>query len=142
MIKKKAKGKKPTKKAATRKRASKKELDPAQVRKEISEIVKAEASEVAVAVLDKAKHGELAPVKYLWELAGVYPAVKDGEHATEEEDCLAKTLLARIDAPKKPAEKDEDELEDDGKEDTVVSGGVMDNAEPVAEKPESSTLVV
>ena len=39
----------------------------------------------------------------------MYPAVTDGEQATEEEDCLAKTLLDRLNIPKKPAQEEDDE---------------------------------
>ncbi|HKI27051.1 MAG TPA: hypothetical protein VKA07_12040 [Candidatus Sulfotelmatobacter sp.] len=110
MIKKKAKQKSAAKAPAKKRPAQRKQLDPAQVREEIAGMVKSGAKEITEAVMDQAMHGELAPAKYLFEVAKIYPAANDGEQATQEEDCLAKTLLARLDAAKKPAVKeDEDE---------------------------------
>jgi len=59
--------------------------------------------------MEEAMKGQLAPAKYMFEVAGVYPPVTDGEQATQEEDCLAKTLLARLNIPKKPVQEEEDE---------------------------------
>lgn len=112
MIKKKEKKRGTAKKAAKRKAAQKKHLDPAQVREEIAGMVKSGAKDITEAVMDHAMHGELAPAKYLFEMAKIYPAVNDGEQATVEEDCLAKTLLARLDAVKKPAAPSEEEEEE------------------------------
>jgi hypothetical protein len=111
MIKKKAARARKTaaKKTDGKKTTKKKQKDPAQVREEIAGIVKSGAKGITKAVMDQAMHGELAPAKYLFEMAGVYPAVNDGEHATEEEDCLAKTLLDRLNLPRKAAEKEDDE---------------------------------
>jgi hypothetical protein len=115
MTKKKAK-KKTTGKAARKKKAgSKKPIDPGQVRDQISGMVKSGAKEITAAVIGQAKLGQLAPARFLFEVAKIFPPVNDGEAATAEEDCLAKTLLARIDAPKKPPETEAGE-EDDGAE--------------------------
>ncbi len=94
-MKKKAKGK-AAKKTAKRKAAPKKQTDAAEVHKDISGMVKADAREITSAVIAQAKNGELAPAKYLFEMAGVYPPPTDGSQATPEEDCLAKTLLDRL----------------------------------------------
>ena len=61
------------------------------------------------AVMEEAMKGLVAPTKFLFEVAGVFPPAANGEQATEEEDCLAKTLLARLNIPKKPAQDEEDE---------------------------------
>lgn len=84
------------KKSAKKRSGHKKGTDPAQVREEIAGIVKSGAINITAAVMDQAMHGELAPAKYLFEMAGVYPPASDGTQATEEEDCLAKTLLDRV----------------------------------------------
>jgi len=89
----------------------KKETNPADVRKQVSRIVEAEAVGMTRAVVDEAKKGQLAPVRYLFEMANIFPTQTDPEKATEEEDCLAKILLSRIEAPAKPESNDEDELE-------------------------------
>jgi len=109
MIKKKAKrkaaAKKPAGKPARKKREAKAkpETNPAEVRKEISKLVEQAATKVAEAVIDVAKTGQLAPAKYLFEMANIFPPAPNGEQATTEEDCLAKLLLNRIE----PAKKDE-----------------------------------
>ncbi len=87
----------------------KKPLDPAEVRKDIAKLVGSRATKVAKAVMEGALKGQLAPARFLFEVAGVYPALTDGEQATEEEDCLAKTLLERLNIPEKPAPDEEDE---------------------------------
>jgi len=116
MIKKKAKSRvtKSTgaKKGAGKRGKNKKELDAAQVRKEIAGMVKENAKDMAQKVLQKAiNNGELAPTKYLLEMAGVYPAATDGGEGSEEEDCLAKTLLDRLGLPTEPIIREEDQEE-------------------------------
>jgi hypothetical protein len=96
----KAAGKKSDKKGT----GSRKPVDAAKVREEITGLVKAIAPKIAEAVIGQAAQGELAPAKYLFEMAGIFPKPAEGEQATEEEDCLAKTLLARLDGGKKAAE--------------------------------------
>ena len=108
MIKKKAKGK-AAKKRTTKKKNQKKQLDPAEVRQEIAGMVKLEANKITAAVIDQAEHGELAPARYLLEMAGVYPPVTDGSMSSSDEDCLAKTLLHRLNLPEEPIKLDEDD---------------------------------
>ena len=85
-----------------------KDTNPAEVRKEISKLVKADAAEMTQAVIGEGKKGQLAPVRYLFEMANIFPPVQDGSEATPEEDCLAKMLLDRLNAADKPAEKADD----------------------------------
>ena len=118
MNKKKAKKKIAGKTGRKKKTGSKKPMDPGQVREQISGMVKSGAKEITRAVIGQAKMGQLAQARYLFEVAKIFPAVNDGEAATAEEDCLAKTLLARIDAPKKPTEEREDD-EVEGNESTA-----------------------
>ena|SRR5436309_12256550 len=113
MIKKKAKkgktktGKKRTKKKGTRR--PRKDLNPAEVRKDIAKIVGAGALKMAQAVMGTAMTGQLAPAKYLLEVAGVYPPAGDGSMSTSEEDSLAKTLLERLNLPTEPVKLDEED---------------------------------
>jgi len=118
MIKKKAKGKSKSKakKSAdvtTTKRSAKKPLDPVKVRQEIAEIVKANASGITKAVTLQATQGQLAPAKYLFEMAGVFPYSTDGTFSTENEDSLAKTLLNRLNIPLEPVVHDLLQKEED-----------------------------
>jgi hypothetical protein len=142
MTKKKAKCKTAAKKPAQKKSAakSKKEINPAEVRKEVSQLVGSEAKLMASAVIGEAKKGELAPMKYLFEFAGVYPPANDGEQATQEEDCLAKTLLDRLNAPRKPAQEKEKD-EDDEPADAAADSG-KDSAGGEEQRPEENTPVV
>ena len=98
----------------------KKECNPAEVRKQISRIVESRATAMVSAVADEGQKGQLAPVKYLLEVASIFPPANDGEHATEEEDCLAKMLLDKITVPRKPA------VEDDGDEEEAGVGAEPD----------------
>jgi hypothetical protein len=88
---------------------SKIELNPASVRKDIAQMVASEATTMAQAVIDEGKKGQLATVKYLFEVAEIYPASTDGSFATTDEDCLARTLLNRMDVPDEPVARDEED---------------------------------
>jgi len=108
---KKKKSKTAAKKTAKKKSPAKpkQETNPAEVRKEVAKMVEAEAPEMAKAVIDEAKKGQLAPTKFLFEVASIYPPTQDGNQATSEEDCLAKILLDGLKIPIKPgAEKTDD----------------------------------
>ncbi len=74
-------------------------------------MVESHANKMTKAVIDEGEKGQLATVKYLFEMAAIFPASTDGSHATEDEDCLARTLLNRLDLPTEPVGRDdEDEL--------------------------------
>ena len=111
MIKKKAKsnttGKKKAKKKSTPR--SKRERNPAAVHDDIARIVESGAKKITKAVLEQAMAGQLAPAKYLFEMAEIYPEGKDGSHATADEECLAATLLRRLDIPDSPVGRDEED---------------------------------
>jgi hypothetical protein len=95
-----------------------KDKNPVEVREEISRIVRTGAAGMTQAVMGEGLKGHVAPVKFLFEVASIYPTPPKGEEATEEEDCLAKILLAKISAPPKPVEeapKDIDEGEESEK---------------------------
>jgi hypothetical protein len=115
MIKKKKSRKKTTgQKSAkkVRKPRPKKEIDIVEVRKQVSQIVKSGAAELTQAVVGEGMKGQVAPVRYLFEMANIFPVQENAEQATEEEDSLAKILLSRMQAPAKP-EKEEDEAAED-----------------------------
>jgi hypothetical protein len=110
MTKKKAKGKTASKPITKSKSSAKdeKELDPAEVRKDISQMVKVDARNMTEAVIDEGLKGQLATVKFLLEMAGVYPPSTDMTEPTEKEESLAKTLLRRLNLPEEPIQRDED----------------------------------
>ncbi len=133
MIKKKAKSKTTTRKAAKKRGSpkSKKELNPAEVRKDIAILVESEATNMVQAVIEEGKKGQLAPTKYLLEMAAIYPAATDGNQATADEDCLAKTLLHRLNLPEEPITHDED---DKPKAETSAAKPAVTPAEDESEK--------
>jgi hypothetical protein len=114
--KKKVTSKSAEKKTGKKKNAKKgkKTLDPAQVRKDIAQMVDWEAAVMVQAVIDEGKKGQLATVKYLLEMAEIYPASTDGSQASAEEDSLAKTLLHRLNLPEEPIGRDEEEEAEGG----------------------------
>jgi hypothetical protein len=112
--KKKATGKRAGENTGKEKNAKrgKKRLDPAEVRKDIAQMVDWEAAVMVQAVIDEGKKGQLATVKYLLEMAQIYPASTDGSQASAEEDSLAKTLLHRLNLPEEPIGRDEEDEPD------------------------------
>ena len=120
MIKKKAKKKtaaKEIKKAAKKKstakrKGSKKDRDSKDVRQDCSKLVKEDATELTAAVIEEGKKGQLGPVKYLFEMASIFPAADDGSQASAKEESFAETLLHRLGIPTDPVVADQYEKED------------------------------
>jgi hypothetical protein len=96
------------------------------VRNDIAKIVKSGAKKITKAVMDQAMTGQLAPAKYLFEMAAIYPPSTDGSESSKEEECFAKTLMDRLNLPDKPIALDE---EDEG----------MKSASPTAAGDEEET---
>jgi hypothetical protein len=92
-----------------------KETNSADVRKTVSTMVKSKALAMAEAVIGGNEKGDvpkdllLATVKYLFEVAAIYPPQSDQDAATADEDCLAKTLLHRLNIPDEPIRGNEEE---------------------------------
>lgn len=99
--------KKPTKKKSRKSKLGKNEPDSKEVRQECSKLVKEDAREVTVAVIGEAKKGQLGPMKYLFEMANIFPQADDGSQTSAEEDSLAETLLTRLGIPTHPVVADE-----------------------------------
>jgi hypothetical protein len=110
---KRAKSKTAVKKAAKAKTSSaskkKNEKNAAEVRQDIAVMVQSEAATMARAVIDLGKTGQLAPVKYLLELARIFPPSTEGSESTAHEDSLAQTLLNRLNLPDEPIMRDEED---------------------------------
>ena len=121
-MKKKAKKGKATDKKVVKKRkkkAVKKDLNPGQVLKDISALVEASAEELAEAVIGEGKKGQVSPVKYLFEMAHIFPQATDGSQTSEREESLAETLLDRLKIPKTPVVHDELQKEEDEESKTI-----------------------
>ena len=89
---------------------SKEPVDIAQVRKDISNMVGNSATEIAAGMINAALSGELARAKYLFDMAGLYPATAETEATNPEEDSLAHILLKRMGLPIEPVIKDANSL--------------------------------
>lgn len=48
-------------------------------------------------------------MKYLFEVASIYLQATDGSQATADAECLAKTLLRRLDLPDEPVGRDKED---------------------------------
>ena len=81
------------------------------MRKECSKLVKAEATKITTAVIGEGKKGQLRPMKYLFEMANIFPTADDGSQTSAREDSLAETLLNRLGIPTSPVVADEYEKE-------------------------------
>ncbi len=145
MIRKKAKKGKPRVKKADKtkdgaKRGKQEELHPVEVRKDLSKLVEAHAEKLAQAVIGEGEKGQLAPVKYLFEMANIFPSPTDGSVASAEEESLAKTLLDRLGIPTSPVVADE--YEKDEFVTIAAAKQVADEKKESAEdvKPESAKL--
>lgn len=87
---------------------TKKPVDLAQVRGDIANLVGDSAADIAIEVIKVAKTGQLAQVKYLFEVAGLYPATEGTAATQPQEGSLAHTLLRRMGLPLEPVIRDED----------------------------------
>jgi hypothetical protein len=68
--------------------------------------------------------GQLAPAKYLFEMASIYPSSTDGSFSTKDEESLAETLMRSLGLPDKPIPRDE--------EDPLVPVSVEEKPKPKA----------
>jgi len=82
-------------------------VDMVQVRENIDSLVGVSAEEIAKTVIEAAKKGQLASVKYLFESVGLYPAMEETK-AKAPEDSLAYALLRRLGLPTEPVICEED----------------------------------
>jgi hypothetical protein len=81
-------------------------VDMARVRKDISNMVGNSATEIAAGMINAALAGELAPAKYLFEMAGLHPVAEKTEAENPQEDSLAHILLKRMGLPTEPVIQD------------------------------------
>jgi hypothetical protein len=151
MKKKKAKGKTAAKKTAKKNEPEleTKELNPAQVLKDISALVEAKADKLAEAVIGEGMKGQLSPVKYLFEMAHIFPPPTDESLTSKDEDSLAETLLDRLNIPKRPLVHDELQKEEDEevmvmqpKKEAAENGESEESSEDDDEKAEKAKVTV
>ena len=124
---------KPAKKKATK---TENEPNPAEMRKSITGMVESEMESIGHAVVEEAKKGQLATVKYLFEVSGVYPAsTEQGRAKPEDGETLARLLLTRLGLPLEPVISQDDEAEPRPKAATKQMRKHEDAAEETLEEP-------
>ena len=131
--KRKDKTKNPSKKItrkASSKNANDKELNPEELRKDLAKMVEAEAEDLAHAVIEEGKKGQLATVKYLFEMAHIFPQPPEGTVSNADEESLAKTLLDRLNVPDQPVVHD---LYERGEEVMVIAPRAQEAEKPQAQ---------
>jgi hypothetical protein len=102
-----AAAKKPAKKKSVR---VQKPANPMEMRQSVTDMVESEMQNITHAVVEEAKKGQLATVKYLFEVSGVYPsATEQSQGKPEEGETLARMLLTRLGLPLEPANSSDDE---------------------------------
>jgi hypothetical protein len=79
-------------------------VDLAKVRENIDRLVGHSAERMAKKAIEVAEQGQVAPMKYLFEAVGLYPAAKETKGA---EDSLPYGLLKRIGMAKEAAIQDD-----------------------------------
>ena len=141
MIKKKGKkSKAAAKKVVTKKKGSrsKKEKETAELRKDLVKIVKERAPKMVGAVAGEGEKGQVGSVKFLLELAGIFPVPEAEVNAPDKrEESLAETLLDRLGIPKTPVVADEYAK---GVEEIVLKPVVVKKEEEKVEEKELVTV--
>ena len=128
------------KNSSSTKKSGKSERDEKEVRKECSKLIKDGATLLTAAVIEEGKKGQLGPVKYLFEMANIFPQAQDGSETTAKEESLAETLLHRWGIPTEPVVADEYEKEEPP---VLASGPAAEQTEEAAStKVEASEAVV
>jgi hypothetical protein len=97
-----------TSSSSTSSSTDKQPVDLAEVRKEITNIVGTNAAELVRAVVATGKTGQLTPVKYLFEVTGLYPASESSESKPDKES-LAHTLMRGLNLPERPVVDEDSE---------------------------------
>jgi hypothetical protein len=85
-------------------RAHKKPADLGSLRQKISNVVAGDALEMVNDVMAEVHKGQHTPMKYLFELIGLYPASAEDEGPMD--DSLVQTLLRRLGFPQSTTESE------------------------------------
>jgi hypothetical protein len=110
------------------------DANPLEMRRKVTNIVGAKLNEIADATVGEAKKGQLATVKYLFEVAGVYPPSTDSFMNNPEEDTFMQRVVRRLGLPEGPLPSEED----DPPEKLVIPAAKRDEPITVAEEKVSS----
>lgn len=128
------------KKSAPKRASKKREPNPTKVRKDIALLVESNATKLVKAVIGQGMTGQVAPVKFALEVGNIHPHSQEVDESTNEEDCLAKTLLDRLGIPTSPVVADEYEKEANGVI-PATPAGIEEAEEKEAEKVDGKSTV-
>lgn len=92
-----------------------------EIREKVRQLIAAKVEQMVGANADEASKGQLAPLKFLFEVLGVYPDSGEAEPEAEDGNDLARVLLNRFQFPN-PAPSDEDSAEADEAVPAAVTG--------------------
>jgi hypothetical protein len=95
-------------------------------------MVGSHAADLARAVMESGKTGQLAPVKYLFEVTGLYPATESTETKPDKES-LAHTLMRNLKLPESPIVNEDDEDADPGNPNPAAAGAWQTKHQSVAD---------
>ena len=102
-----------------------------EARENISNLVRASSGEIATKVIEVAKTGALAQARYMFEVAGLYPATEATEGKPEEGSFVQK-LLDRLGEPPQPEAVSEDDAEEaPEKRSSAARGGEAGTGEAI-----------
>ena len=102
------------KKPAAGKQKKAKPVNMGELREEITNLVGGEAVGMVNSTINEADKGHYPAMKYLFEMVGLYPEVKQEEAAPQGEGVLAKTLLRRLALPEEAAPEEKVTKESEG----------------------------
>ena len=105
-----AKKKSAKEKSESMKSAAKGPVSLEEVRERVRRVIAAKAEEMTSANIEEASKGNLSPLKYLFEVLGLYPATAGEEAEPADGNDLARVLLKRFDFPSQgPADEESNE---------------------------------
>ena len=93
-------GAKHSTRGAPARKGSRKPVDLAEIRQQITNLVGNDAVGMVEITMEEVGKGHYLGMKYLFEMIGLYPATVQTE--TPETDSLAKTLLRHLGLPREP----------------------------------------
>jgi hypothetical protein len=87
-----------------------KDVNLAEVRRDIKNIVGEAAGAITSAVVAEAKKGQLTTAKYLFEATGIYPVLEGGDTVDNpDDDTFAQRIVRRLGLPEGPLPKNDDD---------------------------------
>jgi hypothetical protein len=89
---------------AKTKQAARKSVDIASIRQAMTRLVAHQAGNMVKAVIEEAKKGQSAALKYLFEMIGLYPATLESEQNEKREMSLAELFCRELGLPMHPPE--------------------------------------